>query len=1410
MGRYIYLILSILGMALLVGCTAHSPAFKNCCMYDNASIEGICITVNGTEYDTVECFTGPESNMSCIVREGDSTVEMPVCSKSELLKCNSSCVGMFCGSFEFDPRPPVGLVVEDLDENKDKDPEDVDSTQFAGLDREGRAMGLYKGECRILNMTPATIRASTNTNGGFALNIFRFGVGDSFAEFDEAMMYYPLTDLACGINPAGTIDRYSNYMIPNMRAGGGALCTEGGILGPEGEVPQYFCTLDRDIHSYSYQDCALRCSLEHYGDVPAVEPYGAYLTERNGKVAGSPFAYGGPGQGYELKEKSAIYYNWDEYYKNYVGDGDFVDNYPRGFTYYGAEFEKNNYPMNDERGGIAKIIIERGQGQASDVELMDYYSGAEEDITVLEWPGEDDVIENLITVERDPHLVYAYMLSHHSVYSKQFSEGHYTLDGQWAPGAEFECTQLGAGCLSGYCNTQDYHRGVCFRSSETEAGGLEEVQCDCWEEAGGTVCAGRRPYTAEAFDNPTIDITATATLGTLVQSGSSGGHYMSLPSTGKVISYDYADLVGLEEYTGTETQALIIFVGGEQYPTFSRFEYSDELDDMNETLTIPQLLSREKWAGCSRYSDCGKFYTTFVEACMPDYPDPLYSTIHACYRVPTGGWNGQSMHPSTGEIVLGEPSYCHVLRELDGSGISTGDKGGVDENRDTDADIYCYARETDGSCKGWARSALVIQSRQVTYTDGDEEVTATAFGNCILDGGQLRVLTYGYCEQCSYLTIAKDEVIPLPEDEDDPGYEGDEGRKDNKYCPSLAMKTIFPQNENEHFTLSFNGQFGEWESGGTHSAGDDVEDAHYASECTMPDGTEAGKQQAWPDYLPNAYYLKAKIESYLQRNIMPIIFAEYDPDEGGGGLYREWTSDGRKTALNLGMIHEYASHPLLEELYKRNRFSLEENMDINGDGEHGAEYYTGGTFLADSVVNQGAAIIVVKSIMEEDFGGGGSVVVSPPDAPEVDRPIDEMVYKAGRSVNALCPNCMVAVAVGYDESVGSGIPTRMEQVSRFFEYKYGDIGEVRGAQLWDNFYYGLNKSCYDEGMGCDMGNLERVDVVGVQWELGTHNSHCDIEDEEERFAAILGDEVEFGAKVLSRFGKPTVVTDFSLKRNQAGSCWDEGSAERFMQYLGEHVEELVKSGHMGLIYSDWSYDHSGSAGTTYIRTTESGVGGWRGEFFEGTLTAARDFSGFQKSIDVIEVGVAENCTCVPCTSADPAEICNGRFGGTGPYCEYDGPMVMVKWPENCITEEACISADELSTYDIVCSLDAGGETTNFVVGGEQVAANPGLYKQMIAALPDAQRLPCILNKTYRKTERATFLSHPLLFRNDGNLNFDCNPLALGQSTYCGPLPELDMEGMECTLQAKMPGGIPGEVPSPYESGWRPFGGALGG
>jgi hypothetical protein len=237
--------LSVISLLLLLGCAA--PKYQFCCAYEQAFPENpddaVCwgADENG-EYQTLEVISCDEEEYSCTALVDDEQREIPVCAYMETVECDTECAGVFCGTFFYDPRPSVGLIPD----NQSHD-EDVEEKESSGVSIDD-PIGMWNAQCKVEEMTPAFIRQVENSDD-LVLNTFRFGIGDSFQDFEEAQYYFPLTDQACYINSRGTVDRYILYAIPNSIEGDGPMC------GYNGNTHIYTCSENDEIDSYSYFDC---------------------------------------------------------------------------------------------------------------------------------------------------------------------------------------------------------------------------------------------------------------------------------------------------------------------------------------------------------------------------------------------------------------------------------------------------------------------------------------------------------------------------------------------------------------------------------------------------------------------------------------------------------------------------------------------------------------------------------------------------------------------------------------------------------------------------------------------------------------------------------------------------------------------------------------------------------------------------------------------------------------------------------------------------------------------------------------------------------------------------------------------------------------------------------------------------
>ncbi|MEW5996280.1 MAG: hypothetical protein AB1657_01660 [Candidatus Micrarchaeota archaeon] len=1366
-------LLLVAGIALLLmGCAA--PQYYACCLYGPASGDGACVLANGTEYATSGCDMEAKT---CDVEIGGDEATLPVCSQVEQIKCNSSCTGMFCGRFDYDPRPPPEPVTT-LDEGATPD-------ELGGIADVGR-YALYGAECRLLNMSSAVIRASSSTRGGFALNSFRFGVGNSFEDFEQATLYYPITDLGCQLNPAGEVDRYTNYAVPNRRMGSDEM-----LCGLDEASRQFQCTGNPEISSWSYYDCATRCMMDGAGYPASVDAFNPYLTYKDGALLGSPFSYG-LSERYGTRDTPSLFP--DATYRSramgaFAAAGIFNDNFYSGFSYYGADFAQGD--AIDATTGLEWRLYESGKPEGEINDRYDYYYGEDSEVPLIKWG--DDAIE-MITIGRDPRPTYATLLSYHSVYGNQFRVGHYSKDGTWKPGAEFECLEA-RDCISSMCNKDFYSRGVCTNTHRPE----NDALCDCREEGDEIVCEGKQEYYTTPWDKPSATVRGTFTLSAQVVEFEYGAYgsfrQEDAPSKGKMVAAD------LEGGDGVDEKYIVIYLGGpDPYPDYSSSFYSSTYDDSdysNATLTLDMVLSRDKWRSCDPAKGCGRFFTTFVDECFEDADgtgrsDFGLNYLAVCYGEPaeeiTDEWGDEDIH--------GDPSrICDRIRGRE--------------------EFFCYKEDANGQCELVAPAALVVEAREVDYTPPSPGGTATtvsrlAFGNCILDedGEELEARAYGMCEPCSYLTIAKDRIVQLPGDKDEPGYEGEAGGDyPNSYCPLLSITTPYYFNPprlsggEELLAASAGKGFSVWESGGRdyHVIEQEPKDSRWTdSICSMPDGWGVGKWEAWPNYLPNAYYLREKIGDYEKRNVLPVIFADdsslYNFQSEAGRGDKDMRLEFRYTTRTW---IDYSSHPLISETGLK-RLPLLDRYGLGygffpapeGGGAVTGAFKLVGKYLADSVSNQGAAVVVV----ETDRMGN---VLGPY--------VSDMLGSRSNAVKILCPNCMIAIGSGYYGYADRDYEEKMNSLLNTFWVENATTSRL----IWNRpDQYNLSFTCNEGEITCDY--LDGVDLIAEKWVIDGENGHCEMEDRSERFRKLLDERMEFGSKMLERFGKPIIITDFAIERG-GGSCWTDEDAAAFMVFLGQHTADLVRSGNLGLIYSNWTTEKASDVDTGLRYNTPLGVLGERGEMFAGSFHASRYFSGFNKKSLISEMDVTEECQCVPCLPGDPDGICNGRFQGTGPACAgYEGGRV--KWPDFCVSPDACVMGSDVGDYDIQCNIYyANGTEETKAYDGADVAANPQLHKDVISAIKNSGKVPCFTSTTrnlsYARLESSGFSAYAAIFRKDGNLEYSCSPTP--ETTICGYSPPFTDTQMDCLMAEKgsrislpplgeriaegvgLPGGIPG-------------------
>ncbi|MGB9719519.1 MAG: hypothetical protein ACPL06_02920 [Candidatus Anstonellales archaeon] len=193
----VFILFLVFALLLTMGCFQKPEA--HCCLYKKAQSD-LCYFADKLAENS--SYTG-ETNCK-IWKENDEPVfcevdkfNYSICSEWETKSCVEGCSGMLCGDFG-----KIGIPMH-------LSSEDLKNGTIDILTGQGAVFALLHAECNILKMTPSVERAMRK---GILLNSFRFGIGNSFEEYDNYRYLFPLSDKIFNSYTA-TKDRYSNYFF---------------------------------------------------------------------------------------------------------------------------------------------------------------------------------------------------------------------------------------------------------------------------------------------------------------------------------------------------------------------------------------------------------------------------------------------------------------------------------------------------------------------------------------------------------------------------------------------------------------------------------------------------------------------------------------------------------------------------------------------------------------------------------------------------------------------------------------------------------------------------------------------------------------------------------------------------------------------------------------------------------------------------------------------------------------------------------------------------------------------------------------------------------------------------------------------------------------------------------------------
>jgi len=230
-------IATLIVLLSLSGCTSNEPKYLGCINPPNWSDPHNCVEIDVYNNDTpptlnftyVECnttgtFYYPNgtaftvdvtcTNISntCIHVINETTNETetyPLCTPGKINPCEKDkCIGLVCGRPIYRTTGPQAYC-EYFMGNISTTISMVNNTMNMMQPRM-----LFKTSCKFLPLTSRIADEIKRSNGNEWVDRFRFGVGTSFEDYDEARYYLPMSDRYTWLNPHGNVDRFPDYLGP--------------------------------------------------------------------------------------------------------------------------------------------------------------------------------------------------------------------------------------------------------------------------------------------------------------------------------------------------------------------------------------------------------------------------------------------------------------------------------------------------------------------------------------------------------------------------------------------------------------------------------------------------------------------------------------------------------------------------------------------------------------------------------------------------------------------------------------------------------------------------------------------------------------------------------------------------------------------------------------------------------------------------------------------------------------------------------------------------------------------------------------------------------------------------------------------------------------------------------------------
>jgi len=1192
------LFLSMSFLFFLSGCT--NSEYVPCCarngFFDADGIEianPVCVLSNGTPFGS--CTLISNLTASCIGNMACEDIENEdVCSRTENCewdglknpKCTGGaaelilgicadripssctkdkCSAMVCGYSSLRPAPPP--AAQDWDASK------TNLTVMPVAEITMPSIGLQGATCEYDTMDKKFENKMRASRGSLWINSFRFGVGSSFADFEAARNFFPATDRVCAINPSASVDRFTVYY------------KMADFCAPINSY--YLCQSSKSLTAGLTFGSLSSCQLSCGGP-----------TSNCARIGGTRFLCNEDGFAYEDASKCAKSCGIvsTRACANNVGQ----------FPFLGTDNTSNpNYRMRY----VADYMVDtRDYDQLKANDACEMYGGPQGMIyfpfwSVTAWSEKDEVDKRIACDDFahdwpkpykwvDGPWFYTYNTSNslgelrtyfdnHAYGTVDFDYGFYAkeLIDQYADGDPQKAGQLpyecksSAECLSGTCDTTYYKRPMCLNTSG------EPIWCGCSQQIFST---DKTIYPSCQLSNNLSNMPMYANSNKLEQ-------FTSYPIANEVNNYGamFAPEDSMVDVLGKATL---------------QFTYYFPVGSNNPNEPKPTLF------GMCEFQPANQ---TPVKMCI----------MQNAYTY--------------------EDEYLGILPEV----------------RST-LDVVIWApNETDNKCY---------------YTNGDEAAfdgkyywvyninlaTASSLGICQLNGkagGQsyppyLSIAELGWCAPCTYATLAVQKVdwgLSNPGGAGNPRqYSCYEYRADFNYIPNQTIYGGVPGSPNstsvgiartdvwmaspstQPVRKSSNPSAYEQDYNGNIVQGPVSEGEVYTYWCQ--DEWHGGGGWWTPSEIPtpSAPYLKDKLTTYLQSNIMPILdeinektsatsmancsYGKYYmlyicPLSTGNILYTSMDGCARNCAETC------TSGPIPDTYYfvcSFNSRAYTDRATCNAGcpaSMQGKNYFPisicndmGGDGAVIHAIGDSSMLSLVPSL--SDYGSVMPASLSPEllaymNITSTSKQVFTAVSdKGGKNailartyfLKNLCKTPpLIGIEILLDESEDSLIGPASCNLT--------DVNATCRGKLHKFFYDSSQPSAlYYQRVARSIPDEfpDSVDMFLQDW-YPMCNQYG-VTDEAEVYE--INRRLDFSRALLSNFSKTSLIWKFAFPNNS--NC----NEAFFLEYLFNNTGSMVKSGITGIIYSDWMMkDGLGSGPETAYYQDTANYGTLRVHDFTGTL-----------------------------------------------------------------------------------------------------------------------------------------------------------------------------------------------------------------